>query len=339
MSVASEQASIALDASTSRARCRRRRQADATRRRAGGGPALPRPAPGQVPRRPRHLLVRAVRRLAAHARPRARARGARSTGRRSAGAPRSATRWRARSSCSSPSAIDDGDGRPSAAPPPPAPQSPRRGRSRRSCCSPTAPRRAARCSRSRARQRAKSYGIPVYTVALGTPNGVDQPRRVLAARAARSRHAAADRPAHRRRVLRDSERGHLNAVYEDLASRLGQKKEWRELSFALAGPGRAVRPRRGRALAAVGSATPVRAAALIALAALGLALAGCGDGSQKAATSAVTVAQTVTASAAPAADAPLAAAAPPMSSRACCRAWSTCGRPASTAARARPPES
>ena len=27
----------------------------------------------------------------------------------------------------------------------------------------------------------------------------------------------------------------LNAVYEDLASRLGQKKEWRELSFALLG--------------------------------------------------------------------------------------------------------
>ena len=28
---------------------------------------------------------------------------------------------------------------------------------------------------------------------------------------------------------------HLNAVYEDLASRLGQKKEWRELSYALLG--------------------------------------------------------------------------------------------------------
>ena len=27
----------------------------------------------------------------------------------------------------------------------------------------------------------------------------------------------------------------LNAVYEDLASRLGQKREWRELSFALLG--------------------------------------------------------------------------------------------------------
>jgi len=27
----------------------------------------------------------------------------------------------------------------------------------------------------------------------------------------------------------------LNAVYEDLASRLGEKKEWRELSFVLLG--------------------------------------------------------------------------------------------------------
>ena len=27
----------------------------------------------------------------------------------------------------------------------------------------------------------------------------------------------------------------LNAVYEDLASRLGKKQEWRELSFALLG--------------------------------------------------------------------------------------------------------
>ena len=59
---------------------------------------------------------------------------------------------------------------------------------------------------------------------------------------------------------------HLNAVYEDLASRLGQKKEWRELSFALLGARRAARPRRRRALAAVGSAAPMRAVALIALA-------------------------------------------------------------------------
>ena len=75
VSVASEQTSIALVARRIGLDVRRRRQADATRRRAGGGPPLPRPAPDQVPRRPRDLLLRAVRRLAAHARPRARAGG------------------------------------------------------------------------------------------------------------------------------------------------------------------------------------------------------------------------------------------------------------------------
>ena len=155
--------------------------------------------------------------------------------------------------------------------PPPASAPPPAGtrtvRSRRSCCSRTAPRRAACCSRSRA-PRARSRTASRSTRSRSArPNGVAQPRRVLAARAARSRHAAADRagaPAassSRPRARRD-----LNAVYEDLASRLGHKTEWRELSFALLGLAALLALGRGRALAAVGSAPAVRAVALIALA-------------------------------------------------------------------------
>jgi Ca-activated chloride channel family protein len=84
-------------------------------------------------------------------------------------------------------------------------------------------------------ERAKSYGIPIYTVALGTPTGVlnrggfDMPvppdpdtlRQI--AKATGGEFFATQNGAR------------LNAVYEDLASRLGAKKEWRELSFILVG--------------------------------------------------------------------------------------------------------
>ena len=83
--------------------------------------------------------------------------------------------------------------------------------------------------------RAKSYGIPVYTVALGTPNGVID-------RGGFVRPVPPD-PVTLRQIaqatggeffeIQDQER--LNSVYEDLASRLGKKQEWRELSFALLG--------------------------------------------------------------------------------------------------------
>jgi Ca-activated chloride channel family protein len=83
--------------------------------------------------------------------------------------------------------------------------------------------------------RAKSYGIPVYAVALGTPGGVIN-------RGGYERPVPPD-PATLRQIagttggeffeIRDQAR--LNAVYEDLASRLGEKKEWRELSFVLVG--------------------------------------------------------------------------------------------------------
>jgi Ca-activated chloride channel homolog len=84
-------------------------------------------------------------------------------------------------------------------------------------------------------ERAKSYGIPVYAVALGTPEGVIE-------REGFSRPVPPD-PVTLRQIaettggefyeIRDEAR--LNEVYEDLASRLGQTREWRELSFALLG--------------------------------------------------------------------------------------------------------
>jgi Ca-activated chloride channel family protein len=83
--------------------------------------------------------------------------------------------------------------------------------------------------------RAKSYGIPVYTVALGTPDGV-------ITRFGFSRPVPPD-PDTLRQIAKTTggeffeitNQARLNAVYEDLASRLGHKKEWRELSFLLVG--------------------------------------------------------------------------------------------------------
>jgi len=83
--------------------------------------------------------------------------------------------------------------------------------------------------------RAKSYGIPIYTVALGTPNGVLN-------RGGFSRPVPPD-PATLRQIARTTggeffatqSETRLNSVYEDLASRLGHKNEWRELSFVLVG--------------------------------------------------------------------------------------------------------
>jgi Ca-activated chloride channel family protein len=84
-------------------------------------------------------------------------------------------------------------------------------------------------------QRAKSYGIPVYTVALGTPNGV-------LTRLGYSRPVPPD-PVTLRQIAQATggefyatqNEARLNAVYEDLASRFGKKNEWRELSFVLVG--------------------------------------------------------------------------------------------------------
>lgn len=83
--------------------------------------------------------------------------------------------------------------------------------------------------------RAKSYGIPVFTIALGTPGGTLNFGGV-------SRPVPPD-PVTLRQIANATggeffatqNTARLNAVYEDLASRLGKKDEWRELSFALVG--------------------------------------------------------------------------------------------------------
>jgi Ca-activated chloride channel family protein len=83
--------------------------------------------------------------------------------------------------------------------------------------------------------RAKSYGIPVYTIALGTPGGTLSFGGI-------SRPVPPD-PTTLRQIAKATggeffatqSEARLNAVYEDLASRLSKKDEWRELSFALTG--------------------------------------------------------------------------------------------------------
>ena len=210
--------------STCRARCRpttSSRRGSAPRRRRSGASSTA--VPEQVPRRPRDVLVRAVRRGAADARPQARAAGRSRTARRSARARRSATRSRARSSCSQP-------GRPTTGAPPPA-----GGRRRRRRGDPDAPLSAILLLSDGAQTRgtlaplegaarAKSYGIPVYTVALGTPDGVLN-------RGGFARPVPPD-PATLRQIAQTTggeffatqSQARLNAVYEDLASRLGQQE-------------------------------------------------------------------------------------------------------------------
>ena len=83
--------------------------------------------------------------------------------------------------------------------------------------------------------RAKSYGIPVYTVALGTPGGTLNFGGV-------SRPVPPD-PATLRAIAKTTggeffatrSEARLNAVYADLASRLGKTDGWRELSSVLVG--------------------------------------------------------------------------------------------------------
>ena len=83
--------------------------------------------------------------------------------------------------------------------------------------------------------RAKSYGIPIYTVALGTPNGTLNRGGFATAGPARPGHAAPDRATTGGEFFATQDQAHLNAVYEDLASRLGRTKEWREVTYVLVG--------------------------------------------------------------------------------------------------------
>jgi Ca-activated chloride channel family protein len=130
----------------------------------------------------------------------------------------------------------DGDGSPSSStsPGPPAPAAPDAPLSAILLLSDGAQTRGTLAPLEGA-DRARSYGIPIYAVALGTPTGVIN-------RGGFSRPVPPD-PVTLKQIARRTggeffetqDQSHLNAVYEDLASRLGQKKEWRELSFALLG--------------------------------------------------------------------------------------------------------
>ncbi len=90
-------------------------------------------------------------------------------------------------------------------------------------------------------QRAKSFRIPVYTVALGTPRGT-----VTFSRGAFSRTIPVPPDPETLEQIADLTGGEffavssgakLNAVYEHLGSRLGRAREWREATFAFLGGG------------------------------------------------------------------------------------------------------
>ena len=125
--------------------------------------------------------------------------------------------------------------------------------------------------------RAKSYGIPVFTIALGTPGGTLDFGGV-------SRPVPPD-PVTLRQIAETTggeffatqTDARLNAVYEDLASRLGKTDEWRELSFVLVGLAALFALAAGALSRALDAAPPVKLAPLITVAALALVVAGCGD--------------------------------------------------------------
>lgn len=94
----------------------------------------------------------------------------------------------------------------------------------------------------RAAELARRGRVPVYTVALGTPDGVVE---VPVAGGYRARVRVPPDPNTLRRIaLLTGGRffaaptgADLKAVYRDLASRLGREKEWREVTVAFAGGG------------------------------------------------------------------------------------------------------
>ena len=115
----------------------------------------------------------------------------------------------------------------------------------RSCCSPTArPPPAATPWRWPA--QARRARVPVYTVALGTSEGVIDDARRAAARAARPGDDARDRracPAGEAFTAEDDER--LDAVYKELGSQIGSRREQREITAGLRGRRARAAARRG----------------------------------------------------------------------------------------------
>ena len=195
-----------------------RRQADAARRRAGRGAEVPRQGAAAGEGRAGRLRRRAPGRRPADHRPRASSgRGSTpSTASAGSAAPRSATRSPRPSTWSSPR-------RPRACRRSPTPSRRLRRRRARSTILFLSDGHQTRglLQPLEGAARAKAAGIPVFTIALGTPNGVldrgagrggggggsRRPVRRLRLRAAHpgaagSRHAAGDRPDDRREVLR-----------------------------------------------------------------------------------------------------------------------------------------
>ena len=95
-----------------------------------------------------------------------------------------------------------------------------------------------------AAQRAKTLGVPIYTIALGTPNGpghrpgpVRTGRRPSTCRPT-PRRCQADRIDHRRQGRSTPRRPKdLASVYDNLQSRIGYTEERQEVTFALVGAG------------------------------------------------------------------------------------------------------
>ena len=117
-----------------------------------------------------------------------------------------------------------------------------RSRRRRSSSSPTAPRPRACSSRSRRRSARAKLKIPVHTVAFGTPDGVVE---VVDDNGFTQRVTVPpDAPTLRRvsqltggRFYAAPDAASLNAVYEELGSRVGHVKEDREITAAFAAGG------------------------------------------------------------------------------------------------------
>jgi Ca-activated chloride channel homolog len=84
-------------------------------------------------------------------------------------------------------------------------------------------------------ERAKAAGIPVYTVALGTPNGtlnLGGFARPVPPDPTTLREIA---QATGGQFFATQDAAHLNAVYQNLASRLGREQKWHEVTYALVG--------------------------------------------------------------------------------------------------------
>ncbi len=243
--------------STSRARCR-----PMTSSRPGSSPpseAIKRfldAGARQVPRGTRHVLVGAVRRVAADARSRARARVAPCSARRSVAAPRSATRSPARSSCCSRSRRPTATARRR-----PRPAGSAAGRSRRAALGdPAALRRRADARHARSARRRGAREVvrdPGLHDRARHARRHAQLRRLLAPGAARPRDPAADR---RTRPAASSSRPRPRRA-STRSTRISprgsaKKDEWRELSFALVGARGRVRcslPARSRCCGSSGS--------------------------------------------------------------------------------------